>query len=221
MRDTSRLVPLVRARRHSWGVGKTHLIESETDRTFCGQTPAKCPGDKFWGAEEHITCGGCKAKLARVVEREERTRRAAERSAQYEARRIEEERDHLAAARALAEQHALEAERRRIYQIQSSQRVFFGEVEPPTYVSASRQKWREAYEEYLDSPHWEDTRRRVLQRADWKCEACGARAADQVHHMRYPRNCFPGSEEWKRQQKLFDLRAICRTCHIDVHPQHR
>ena len=78
-------------------------------------------------------------------------------------------------------------------------------------------KWREAYVRYLSSGEWFAKRAKVLRRADGVCEGCGYRTAVQVHHLRYPRNCQPGSDEWVRQEKLFDLRAICRECHEDVH----
>jgi hypothetical protein len=40
-----------------------------------------------------------------------------------------------------------------------------------------------------------------------------------VHHRRYPQDCWPGSQEWVAQEKLFDLIAICEGCHDDVHSQ--
>jgi hypothetical protein len=79
-------------------------------------------------------------------------------------------------------------------------------------------QWWEAYNEYLLTPTWRAKRYRVLRRAGNMCEGCGDRAATQVHHMSYPRDCLPGSPAWIAQEKLFDLRAICTECHGDVHP---
>jgi len=78
-------------------------------------------------------------------------------------------------------------------------------------------RWWVAYNAYLASPTWRSKRQRVLERASGKCEGCGERRATQVHHLRYPQGCWPGSKEWIAQEKLFDLRAICDGCHTDVH----
>jgi len=90
------------------------------------------------------------------------------------------------------------------------------QAQPMNYGDRQRQ-WQSDYFEYLSSPIWRGKRARVLQRANDMCEGCGCRRAWQVHHLRYPRNCRPGSDDWIRQEKLFDLRAICRECHEDVH----
>lgn len=83
---------------------------------------------------------------------------------------------------------------------------------------AEQREWRRAYDQYLASPEWNRRRALVMKRADNMCEGCGQRYATQVHHLRYPRGCSPGSREWLAQEKLFDLRAICGACHDDVHP---
>src|SRR5262252_9224466 len=80
-------VPLLRAHPHHWGMGHIHQIDVERDQTLCGQTPARCPGDKFYGTADQITCKGCERSLA-----------ARERYRQYEAeaqerRRQREERN--------------------------------------------------------------------------------------------------------------------------------
>lgn len=79
-------------------------------------------------------------------------------------------------------------------------------------------EWFQHYDAYLDTPLWRARRQRVLQRAKWLCEGCGDREATQAHHLRYPRDCVPGSPEWTAQEKLFDLVAVCDRCHRDVHP---
>jgi hypothetical protein len=82
---------------------------------------------------------------------------------------------------------------------------------------ADRAQWHVLYAEYLRGGVWRDKRARVLRRANGVCEGCGDKASLQVHHTRYPSNCWPGSPEWNAQEKLFDLRAICRRCHEDIH----
>jgi hypothetical protein len=63
-------------------------------------------------------------------------------------------------------------------------------------------RWWQAYNTYLASPTWATKRRRVLERANGQCEGCGDRRAVQVHHLRYPQHCLPGSPEWIAQEKL-------------------
>jgi 5-methylcytosine-specific restriction endonuclease McrA len=64
------------------------------------------------------------------------------------------------------------------------------------------------YGDYLRSDHWQDTRRRVLQRANGFCEGCLQRHATQVHHLTY---AHIGAEF------LWELVAICDICHSRVH----
>lgn len=74
------------------------------------------------------------------------------------------------------------------------------EREPPNF-------WTK-YSEYLASPEWAEKRRRVLDRADYRCEGCGERQATQVHHLTYAR---------VGKEMLFDLVAVCDYCHDVIH----
>jgi 5-methylcytosine-specific restriction endonuclease McrA len=82
----------------------------------------------------------------------------------------------------------------------------------------SNRLWWLAYDEYLRSPTWREKRRGVLLRCDGMCEGCGDQRATQVHHKSYPQDVMPGSDEWIRLEKLFDLVALCDECHSDLHP---
>jgi 5-methylcytosine-specific restriction endonuclease McrA len=84
---------------------------------------------------------------------------------------------------------------------------------------ALREEWWDRYAEYLFTDVWQDKRHAVLRRDDWVCKGCGTARATQVHHLRYPPDCQPGSDAWIRQEKLFDLVAVCRQCHDDLHPR--
>lgn len=77
--------------------------------------------------------------------------------------------------------------------------------------------WRRYYNEYLLTPTWRAKRRLVILRCGGVCEGCGSRPPVQVHHLRYPEGCWPGSADWISKEKLFDLRAVCIRCHEDVH----
>ena len=82
---------------------------------------------------------------------------------------------------------------------------------------SERAQWHALYAEYLRGDTWRRKRNLVLRRANGICEGCGTASALQVHHTSYPQGCWPGSNEWIAQEKLFDLRAICRSCHEDIH----
>jgi hypothetical protein len=78
--------------------------------------------------------------------------------------------------------------------------------------------WIHAYRVYLESPTWLEKKRKVLERCRWICEGCGNRRAVEVHHLSYPQwRVLPGSEEWRRQEKLYDLVGLCGVCHLEVH----
>jgi hypothetical protein len=71
-----------------------------------------------------------------------------------------------------------------------------------------KEEWDEWYAEYLQSPEWAHRRRLAMQRAAGMCEGCGVRRATQVHHTTY---------EHAGNELLFELRAVCRTCHEVIH----
>ncbi|MDW3711707.1 MULTISPECIES: HNH endonuclease [Pseudomonas] len=64
---------------------------------------------------------------------------------------------------------------------------------------------------YYDSPEWERTRTRILQRDDHQCQACKL-AAECVHHIVYDRL---GAEN------DIDLISLCNTCHNLIHQEQR
>lgn len=77
----------------------------------------------------------------------------------------------------------------------------------------SRQEKRDGsiyrdYRDYINSPEWARIRRLVLNRAHGLCEGCGESKATQVHHLHY--------RHFKREF-LFELVALCSTCHSRLH----
>lgn len=66
----------------------------------------------------------------------------------------------------------------------------------------------EKYGPYLASEAWREKANLVLMRAHGICEGCGKAPATQVHHLTYAR---VGNE------MLFDLVAICKSCHEIIH----
>lgn len=70
------------------------------------------------------------------------------------------------------------------------------------------QQWWNDYNHYLKSPAWERRRNLVFERANGICEGCGRNAATQAHHLTYDRL---GNE------MLFDLVAVCESCHLSIH----
>jgi 5-methylcytosine-specific restriction endonuclease McrA len=78
---------------------------------------------------------------------------------------------------------------------------------------ANRQKqneeWWAAYDRYLLTPEWRAKRTAVLARVKGVCEGCGLRPPVQVHHTTYEHVGF---------EMLWELKAVCMTCHRQLHP---
>jgi len=70
---------------------------------------------------------------------------------------------------------------------------------------ASHQK---EYDAYRYSPKWMEKRRKVFERANGICEGCREQTATEVHHLTY---------EHIYNEFLFELVALCRSCHNQVH----
>lgn len=61
------------------------------------------------------------------------------------------------------------------------------------------------YREYLKTEHWKDFREHVFEVRGRKCEDCGAENVSlHVHHENY---------EWLGEERLEDVRVLCRNCH--------
>ena len=64
------------------------------------------------------------------------------------------------------------------------------------------------YQLYLLSDTWRFKGKRVLQRDDYRCQACCNAKALEVHHKTYQNI---GDEP------LFELISVCKECHIQLH----
>jgi 5-methylcytosine-specific restriction endonuclease McrA len=80
-------------------------------------------------------------------------------------------------------------------------------VETERQRSEENEQWQARYQVYLRSPVWAERRRKVLDRASGTCEGCLSARATEVHHVTYAHV----GEEF-----LWELRAICRSCHERV-----
>jgi hypothetical protein len=74
--------------------------------------------------------------------------------------------------------------------------------------AAFQDRQTEYREEFLRSPEWREMRQRVLNRAGNRCEACLTAPARDVHHVSYRHGKLPPA---------WELRAICRECHEQLH----
>ena len=72
------------------------------------------------------------------------------------------------------------------------------------------QQGNREYDIYLKSPEWKKKRKKVLSRAGGVCEGCGENPATIVHHLTY---------EHAFNELLFELVALCESCHERCHPQ--
>ena len=66
---------------------------------------------------------------------------------------------------------------------------------------------KKAYSRYRKSWRWRNKRKRIMNRAGYKCRKCG-RPATQVHHETYRR---------VGRERLSDLTAVCGGCHKRIH----
>lgn len=69
----------------------------------------------------------------------------------------------------------------------------------------------EYYSEYLNSSEWKVKRKKVLKRSGGFCEGCGDNLATDIHHISYK---HMGNEF------LFELVALCSSCHERIHSEH-
>ena len=73
------------------------------------------------------------------------------------------------------------------------------------------QEWLDklSYQEYLQSPEWQDIRRTHLNYAHYSCQLCNSGGILHVHHRHY--NSPRGQEGWR------DLIVLCKDCHGKLH----
>jgi hypothetical protein len=64
------------------------------------------------------------------------------------------------------------------------------------------------YQEYLQSPEWQEKRDEVLGQARHRCRVCNSRHQLEVHHRTYDRVGHERSD---------DLTVLCRPCHELFH----
>ena len=64
------------------------------------------------------------------------------------------------------------------------------------------------YRDYLQTDHWQETRKDALRRAKFCCQTCSAKGKLHVHHRTYVRR----GEEWSS-----DLIVLCAGCHSIFH----
>lgn len=75
-------------------------------------------------------------------------------------------------------------------------------------LSQSNEAWWDWYNRYLKCAAWHRRRRAALDRDNGICQGCRIRKATQVHHLTYDRVGY---------EMLFDLTAVCDTCHEQIH----
>lgn len=72
--------------------------------------------------------------------------------------------------------------------------------------------WWRNYNAYLKTPGWYKIRQAVLTRDNNLCQACLRNTATHVHHLSYDLYNQVG------RSAAFELVAICRACHEQIHP---
>jgi hypothetical protein len=79
-------------------------------------------------------------------------------------------------------------------------------------VRAYRERARQCLEWCRTSPEWRVLARAVLERANFRCEACLVEMASTVHHLTYSQGKLPPA--WQ-------LRAVCKLCYERLHADKR
>ena len=81
-----------------------------------------------------------------------------------------------------------------------------------------RERFRKNYDKYLRSEEWQIVRSTILARANYRCEKCQSRPAEQVHHIRYPKSYE--RMDFAEDNDLSYLVALCGKCHSSIHKFH-
>lgn len=93
-----------------------------------------------------------------------------------------------------------------------NRRAGFSQEMRQEYESSRATQLAERRREYAHwlatSSEWQDIRIKVLERADFRCEACLENEATQVHHTTYAASVLPPA--WL-------LKAVCGDCHERMH----
>lgn len=86
------------------------------------------------------------------------------------------------------------------------------EVERQAAIQEQNAEWWAKYNTYLQTQQWHKMRQKVLDRDNNLCQACLSNKATHVHHLSY--------DLYNRLGKsaAFELVAICRVCHEQIHP---
>jgi hypothetical protein len=85
-------VPLLKADPHKWGQGLVHQIDEERDQTLCGKSPGGCPGARFWGSPNQITCRTCLRSIESRTRAEAARQNYAEQEREWQRQREDENR---------------------------------------------------------------------------------------------------------------------------------
>jgi hypothetical protein len=92
-------------------------------------------------------------------------------------------------------------------------REFAEQMVPKRTLEPEVDAWmskRSRYHRYLRSPKWKERRKKVLERAEDRCEGCRAAKPTEVHHLNY---------DHVGDELLYELVALCRDCHEKAHEE--
>jgi hypothetical protein len=68
------------------------------------------------------------------------------------------------------------------------------------------------YQEYLQTPEWQERRQRILKRDGFRCQVCNSSERLNVHHRDYTRRGYENDS---------DLTTLCQGCHQVFHENSR
>lgn len=72
-----------------------------------------------------------------------------------------------------------------------------------------KQRWsKSSYADYLKTEHWQEVRKKALERAGYHCQLCSSKDSLQAHHNSYER---------LGHELDSDLVVLCNSCHEKHH----
>jgi len=89
-----------------------------------------------------------------------------------------------------------------------SSNIKFIPINTDLHLPRDESRLRKEYETYIKSNEWEKLKNVALERANNKCEICGA-PSQAVHHKSYPTDF--------KNDNLDNLQVLCHGCHYEIH----
>jgi hypothetical protein len=95
-----------------------------------------------------------------------------------------------------------------LYLRSKSTNIRFVPIDTDVDSKRVERNYQKEYKLYMKSTQWEHLKKSALERAEHKCEKCGA-PSEAVHHRSYPKDF--------KDDNLDNLLVLCHGCHYEIH----